>query len=241
MKNVHPGPDRRLGVLVPSSNSNAESSISRMLVDHAGIGVHYSRFSLPPDLDSVIDRTVLGDAPMLLAEVEPEGVAFHGTSGSWKGLDADRRLCDELERLFSAPVTTASLAVVEALAILGLSRVGLVFPGPAEIAEQIVDEYARNDIQVRTVAGLGRNLTNAEIARLSTEEIDAFATPAFNGDVDAVVCIGTNMRSAYLVEGWERTYGVPVVDSATATLWKLLRMIGAGTTISGWGTLLSDA
>jgi maleate isomerase len=210
-----------------------------MLSGQQDIGVHYSRFALPADLDIAIDRKVLGPAPDLLAEVQPDAVAFHGTSGSWKGLDADRALCAELAEVLHAPATTASLAVVEALTDLQVSRLGLVFPGPRGVADQIVEEYARHHLDILRVAGPMREMGNAEIARLSVDEIEEMALPAFGAEVDAVICIGTNMRSAYRVAEWEQRFGVPVIDSATATLWQLLRLAGAQRSIQGWGGLLA--
>ncbi|MDQ4214633.1 hypothetical protein [Microbacterium capsulatum] len=233
-----PGPRRRLGVLVPSSNSNAESSILRMLAGEADVAAHFSRFRLPPDLGDRIDAGVLGDAPAMLADVEPDAIAFHGTSGSWTGFAGERELCAQLEVVVGAPATTATLAVRAALDALGLRRVGLVFPGPRPIAEQIAVQYAADGVAMPVISAPEVELANAEIARVGEDWIDALLRPAFQGDVDGVVCIGTNLRSAYRVSAFEAEFGVPVIDSATATLWQLLRLAGAARPIAGWGALL---
>jgi maleate isomerase len=228
----------RLGVLVPSSNSNAETLTAALLADRADVGVHYSRFRLPPDLGDAIDASVLGDSPGLLADVEPDALAFHGTSGTWVGLDGDRDLCAELAERTGAPTTTASLAVVEALAALGVSRVAVVFPGPTSIPPLIAEEYARHGLDVVATSSPQAVLSNPEIARLGTEKVAALLRPAFVPDAEAVVCIGTNLRSGYLAAAFEREFGVPVVDSAVATLWELLRLAGAAKPVSGWGRLM---
>lgn len=235
-----PGPSVRLGVLVPSSNSNAESSMQRMLGGQQDVAAHFSRFRLPTSLSDRIDADVLGEAPGLLADLEPDAVAFHGTSGSWTGFAGDRELCRQLEEAVGAPATTASLAVRGALDALGLRRVGLVFPGPREIAEAIADQYRADGIAVTALSAPEVELANAEIARVPRQWIDDLIRPAF-GRVDGVMCIGTNLRSAYLVESFESEFGVPVVDSATATLWQLLRLTGASRPIPGWGRLLAEA
>jgi len=237
---VAPGPSRRLGVLVPSSNSNAESSILRMLAAEDDVSAHFSRFRLPADLGDRIDAGVLGDAPALLADAEPDAVAFHGTSGSWTGFAGERSLCAQLETVVGAPATTATLAVRAALAELGLERVGLVFPGPRAIAEDIVVQYAADGIGMPVISVPDVQLANAEIARVGGDRIDALMRPAFRDGVDGVVCIGTNLRSAYRVAAFEAEYGIPVVDSATATLWHLLRRAGARRAIAGWGALLAS-
>ena len=140
MPALGPGPAIRLGVLVPSSNSNAETITAALLADRPDVGAHYARFRLPPELGDAIDAPVLGSAPGLLADVEPDAVAFHGTSGTWLGLDGDRALCADLAERTGAPATTASLAVVVALAALSATPVAVVLPGPASLFPLIAQE-----------------------------------------------------------------------------------------------------
>ena len=234
-----PGPGVRLGMLVPSTNSNAETLTGAMLSGRPDVGVHCSRFRLPPGLGDAIDASVLGGAPSLLADAEVDAVAFHGTSGTWVGLDGDARLCAALAEATGAPATTASLAVVRGLEALGVTRVAVVFPGPPSILPLIADEYACRGIEVVATSSPDVVLSNPEIARLGREEIAALMRPAFVGVAEAVVCIGTNLRSGYLVEEFETEFGVPVVDSAVATLWDLLRLAGAPRPASGWGRLVA--
>jgi len=211
-----------------------------MLTDVPDIGVHYSRFRLPPDLGDTISVDVLGDAPALLGDAEPDAVAFHGTSGSWTGLDGDRALCEQLSEVTGAPSTTASLAVVEALRALEFDRVSLVFPGPQPIAELIREEYARNGIDVIAHHTPDVVYTNPEISRLRRADVHSLMVHGFVPGADAVVCIGTNLRSAYLVDELETEFGVPVIDSASTTLWQLLRMAGVDSPVAGWGSLFDD-
>ncbi|MGO4806878.1 aspartate/glutamate racemase family protein [Arthrobacter sp. 2MCAF15] len=234
-----PGPGTRLGILVPSSNSNAETLTASILAGQPDLGIHYSRFRLPPSLDDTVDLGVLGDAPALLNDADLQAIAFHGTSGSWTGIRSDRALCAELEAACGAPATTASVAVVEALDALSATRIGLVFPGPAAIASRIQREYATHGIDVLAISVPEAEMTNPEIALLGSADIDAMMRPAFSRGVDAVVCVGTNLRSGYLAAGFEQEFGVPVVDSAIATLWHVLRISGSSRPLPGWGALLA--
>jgi maleate isomerase len=234
-----PGPKSRLGILVPSSNSNAESMTAAILAQQPDLGVHYSRFRLPPNLDDAVDLGVLGDAPALLAEAEIEAVAFHGTSGSWTGIDGDRALCQELKTVTGAPATTASLAILEACSALGVNHIAVVFPGPQGIGDMIQREYAANGVTVTAVAVPACAMSNPEISRLGRGDIEILMLPAFEYDAEAVVCVGTNLRSGYLAADLERRFGVPVIDSAVATLWQLLRVAGVDRPIQGWGRLLA--
>ncbi|UZX03179.1 hypothetical protein F8G81_11635 [Arthrobacter sp. CDRTa11] len=210
-----------------------------VLAQQPDLGVHYSRFRLPPNLDDAVDLSVLGAAPALLAEAEIDAAAFHGTSGSWTGIDGDRALCQELKDVTGAPATTASLAILEACSALAVSRIAVVFPGPLGIANMIQREYAGHGVNVIAVSVPAYTMSNPEISRLGHSDIQNLMLPAFEYDAEAVVCVGTNLRSGYLAADLERRFGVPVIDSALATLWQLLRVAGVGRPIQGWGKLLA--
>jgi maleate isomerase len=228
----------RLGLIVPSSNTNAESLTAAMLDGTPATAVA-SRFMLPADLDAVIDEALLRPAAELVAAAEVSATAFHGTSGSWHGLDGDRALAGALTEATGVPTTTASLATVEAVQALGVEHVALLFPGPAELAQAIADEYGKLRIDVQHCATPDVPMTNQQISRLRAHEIRSLVVGAWDGSAQAVVCVGTNLRAGYLLEEIEAQLGVPVVDSAVATVWSLLRLAGAGSTLSGWGRLMS--
>ena len=82
-------------------------------------------------------------------------------------------------------------------------------------------------------------MSNPEIAGLDAGAIGALMRPAFSPGLDAVVCVGTNLRSGYLVEAFEQELGIPVVDSAIATLWHVVYLAGVSRPIRGWGGLLA--
>jgi len=230
----------RLGLIVPSSNTNAESLTAEMLSGTSATALA-SRFMLPADLDAVIDEALLLPAAELVAAADVSATAFHGTSGSWHGLDGDRSLADALTDATGVPTTTASLATVDAVRALGVERVALLFPGPIQLAHRIAAEYATARIDVQHCASPDVPLTNQQISRLTRQEIGALVTGAWDGSAQAVVCVGTNLRAGYLLDEIESQLGVPVVDSAVATVWSLLRLAGARTSLAGWGRLMSLA
>ena len=235
---VEHGQEVRLGLIVPSSNTNAESLTAAMLSGTPATAVA-SRFMLPADLDAVIDEALLRPAAELVAAAEVSATAFHGTSGSWHGLDGDRALAGALTEATGVSTTTASLATVEAVQALGVEHVALLFPGPAELAHRIADEYGKLGIDVQHCATPDLAMTNQQISRLREDEIRSLIVGAWDGSAEAVVCVGTNLRAGYLLEEIEAQLGVPVVDSAVATVWALLRSAGVRSTLSGWGRLMT--
>lgn len=229
----------RLGIITPASNTNVEPTTYAMLAGVAGTTAHFSRFALPPSLDVTIGVDTLAPAATLLAEAEVDVLAFHGTAGSWTGLDGDRALCAGLQELTGIPVTTASLATVDALHALEARRLALVFPGEQWITDDIASEYAREGLTIAHVSRTERYASNLEIGRADPDDVEALLTAAIVDGVDAVVVIGTNLAAAHHVDALEREHGTTIVDSAAATTWQLLRMARARTDLPGWGRLLT--
>ncbi|WP_406630926.1 hypothetical protein [Amycolatopsis sp. WGS_07] len=234
---MHPG-ETRLGLIVPSSNTNAEPLTAAMLAGTRATAFA-SRFPLPADLAAVIDAALVGPAADLLAEAGISALAFHGTSGSWLGLDHDRALAAGLVERTGAAATTASLALVAAVEALGAKKIGLVFPGPVSIADTIATEYGAAGIEVVSRSIPERPMTNPEISGLPFAEISSLVSAAASDEAEAIVCVGTNLRAAYLVPQLESRLGIPVVDSAAATVWQLLALAGMPEPLQGWGQLFT--
>jgi maleate isomerase len=227
----------RLGIITPASNTNVEPTTYAMLSGIVGVTAHFSRFALPPSLDVTIDVDILGPAAKLLAEAEVDVLVFHGTAGSWTGLDGERRLCCELHEATGIPATTATLATIEALRTLGASTLAMVFPGAEWITRDIAREYGAEGFTFSHIVWTDRFRSNLEMGRLSAAEVEDFVTPGIVDGVDAVAIIGTNLAAAPLAASWERRYGTTIVDSTAATTWQLLRMAGVDQRPDGWGRL----
>ncbi|WP_248763316.1 hypothetical protein [Pseudarthrobacter sp. SSS035] len=230
---------RRIGLLVPASNSNAEPLTAAVLSGIPHVEVFATRFRLPPSLSAEIDDSVLGESVSLIAEIEPDVVAFHGTAGSWTGIERDRRMAGRLaERTGAQAGTTATQAMVAALRTLRATRISLVFPGSSAIVDGIADELSELGIEVAARSALASDLTNPEIAALSSEEVARLVSAGIVEGIDAVLCVGTNLRAGYLLERLEQDNGLPIIDSAVALAWHALRLAGIHDQIPGWGSLL---
>jgi maleate isomerase len=225
-------------VITPSSNTNAEPLTYALLAEVPDVTAHFSRFALPPQLDVTVTAELLLPAATLLAEALVDALVFHGTSGSWRGIDGDLRLCGALEAATGIPTTTATLATLAAIRSFGSDRrIGLAFPGTAEIAGQIEAEYARHGISLVAVASDDAVNTNHQIAALSDSQVLDLIEAGCVNDADAVVVIGTNLRAAHFAAEVERALDVTVIDSAAATVWHLLGLAGIGARPTSWGRL----
>lgn len=232
---------RRLGMLVPANNTNAEPLTAAVLRDVPGVELFATRFRLPASLTAQIDLDLLGESVDLIGGVRPDVIAFHGTAGSWTGIDHDARLALALaERTGADAGTTATQAMLAALAAVEARRIAIVFPGMSGIVDGISREFGTRGIHVAGRSTLSADLSNPEIAALSVPEIRTLVLSADTANVDAVLCVGTNLHAGYLVEELEATIGLPVIDSAVAVAWHLLRSAGVTGRVPGWGSLLRD-
>lgn len=228
-------------MLVPANNTNAEPLTVAVLRDVPGVELFATRFQLPASLSAQIDLEALGESVDLIGGVRPDVIAFHGTAGSWTGIEHDARLALALaERTGASVGTTATQAMLAALDAVHARRIAVVFPGTSGIVDGIAAEFATRGIEVLGRSTLPADLSNPEIAALPVPEIRSLLLGAETTGADAVLCVGTNLRAGSLVDEAEATIGIPVIDSAVAVAWHLLRSAGVTDRVPGWGSLLRD-
>lgn len=234
-------PARRLGMLVPASNTNAEPLTAAVFRDVPGVELFVTRFQLPASLSAVIDLEVLGESVDLIGAVRPDVVAFHGTAGSWTGMDHDAQLAVALAERTGARVgTTATQAMLTALRAIRANSIAVVFPGTSGIVDGIAAELGKQHIKVRGRSTLSSDLSNPQIAALPMSDVRDLLLGADTAGAEAVLCVGTNLRAGYLVDELEQALGLPIIDSALAVAWHLLRSAGIREHVPGWGSLLRD-
>lgn len=232
----------RIGMITPSSNTCLEPVTYSLLQGTDAVTVHFARVPVTRiSLDSQ-DCAQFALDPMLaaarlLADAQVDVVAWNGTSGSWLGLDQDRSLCRAVQDATGVPVTTSTLALLEACRAFGVSRLGLATPYTGDVATRIVGCYAAAGIEVVAEAHLGI-ADNAAFADVDAGTLRRLAHQAA-GAAQAVAVVCTNLRAAPLVPGLEAALGVPVFDSVAVTLWEALRLAGSQVVLAGRGALLA--
>lgn len=243
-QNGSPARTRRIGMIVPSSNTCLEPVTSRILDTTGGIAtahfarVPVTRIALDVDADAQFGTGSMVAAAALLADAHVDVIAWNGTSGSWLGPDRDRALCDTLEEHAGVPATTSTLAMLAACRAYGVTRLGLAVPYTEDVTARIAAQYALQGVHCTATDSLGIS-DNDTFARIPADRIAAqLAAVARPDDVQAAAVLCTNVYGAPLAAEAERQHGVPVLDSVTVTLWHALHMLDPDTALSGWGDLL---
>jgi maleate isomerase len=214
----HGVPAKRIGMLVPSSNTALEPATAALVAPLSEeVGVHFSRFR--------VTRIALDAAADLLADAKVDVIAWNGTAASWRGFDTDAALCAAIEARTGRPATSAITDLNVALRALGIRRLGLVTPYTADVEAAIVANYAQSGIEIAASrrADLSDNYSFADIP---PEKVHDMCREVAAEGVEAVAIVCTNMRGPGIVPSIEAAFGIPVLDSIAVTLWGALRRLG---------------
>jgi maleate isomerase len=233
---------KRIGMLVPSSNTVAEPATAAMLRDVPGVTLHVARFRVTR-LDTSDEALaqfqadpLLGAAEML-ADAHMDAVCLNATASCYTGMAHDLALVTALQARGIA-ADTAMLALLDLLRAMDATRIGLVTPFLHDVQAATVRILAEEGITVLAERHLN-DPGNFSFARFDEEQVTALtrevaATPG----VQAVAIISTNLRGARPAAIVEAECGLPVLDTCATALWGALRRAGvAPSVVRGWGRL----
>lgn len=220
---------RRVGVIVPSSNTTVEADFMLALPD--GVFVHTARMFLAETTAEAERRMINDHVPTAvtdLATLRPHVVAFACTSaGAVLGAAGEAALIDSIARETAAPVVSTNDAVGKAIERHGKKRIAVLTPYVDELNDAIRAGLERRGLTVVHIAGLGMT-ENFAISSVTPGEIVAFAEKELAGlayDLLFVSC--TNFRAVEARPLLMRRFGVPVVTSNQATIEAALEAVGA--------------
>ena len=235
---------RRIGKITPSSNTMVEPLTSAMtahLLDD--LSVHYARIPVTRialdqgSLDQ-FERDAMLTAARLLADAKVDVICWNGTSGAWKGLAADEAICAAITEETGIPVTTGTLAQVEAFRAHGVKQYALAVPYLSEVRDAIVGVYGEAGYACVNSANLGIS-TNFAFAEIGLDTLRDLIRQADHPAAETIVVVCTNLAAARVVDELEQELGKPIHDSLVVSLWQPLRMLGWDRPIPGWGRLLN--
>jgi len=230
-------PLKRLGLLVPSSNTVMEIDLQRSLADVAT--VHTARMFLAEPITPEGEAELLdvhsAAAARAIGTIEPDIVVFGcGSAATIRGRDADQRLRRELSELACAPVLGVFDVIADALRALKAWRVAVLVPYPEEIAAPMIAGFCEEGFEVESHRSMGI-ASNVEVGRVEPPRIVEQAVDLLgrNPKVEALVIACTNFRGLEARAQIQAMCGVHVVTSNTAVVDHALNAlasepIGAG-------------
>lgn len=230
---------KRVGLLLPSSNSTAEPEIFRMLP--AGMSLHTTRLQLTEiGADStlrIVDQ--IEDASRKLADADVDIITLAATAPSCRlGIGYDRELITRISAATGKPASTASTATLEALRVLNAKAIVLAAPWTDEVNDTTASFMEANGVRVlaRKALGLVRNL---DVGLLDSSTAYELAKALDRPDAEAVMIACGNWSASGIIDRLEREVGKPVLTTNQVSVWHVLRLLGAEP-VEGFGVLMRE-
>jgi maleate cis-trans isomerase len=238
MKRSH-GMARHFGILIPSTNTTVEIE-SRLLP--ATYQAHVGRLmtstpgrTFSPSRDEDIDYQ-----SRLLGTAKVELVILAQTSASLFADDYDDVVTRRMSAGAGVPAVTSAQAVGRAVRALGARRIAVVSPYSDEVNQRAGRYFAaKYGLEAVALEGFGATDSYA-IGQLGPENArDAFAR-INRPEIEVFVVPGGNFPTMTSIAGWEREFSKPVVTTNQASFWAMLRALGGGDRVPGFGRLLEE-
>lgn len=236
---------KRIGLVLPSSNTTMEPELNCMLPK--GISLHTARvlqvIETEEELIKMADYAKRAAEEVATAAVDL--IMYGCTSGSFlKGEEYNKNLSKDLSEFTGIQVITTSSALRLALEALAARKICLVTPYPKETNERgRVWLESIGFTVVKTVelieSTYAEPIENLEIGKLAPELVYANIKAHYPLEIDALLISCTNLRTIEIIDILEEDFAVPVVTSNQASLWAALRGVGIKAPIAGFGQLLA--
>jgi maleate isomerase len=248
-------PSRRIGLIVPSSNTTMETEIPQLL----------RRQQVRGSVEA--DTFTFHSSRMRMQEVSQEELARMDAESDRCALELSDARCDVLayaclvaimsmgngyhkvsqERLAAVaagnggpvPVVSSAGALIDALTSMGVRRTAIVTPYLKPLTDVVAGYIEDAGIEVADRISL-EVPDNLAVGRLDPFNLPEHARRLDLAGVDAVVlsaCV--QMPSLPVVQQVEDELGLPVITAATATARSILLSLGVTPQIPGAGQLLA--
>lgn len=232
--------DKRIGLVILATDHTTEPDFAA-LVANERIGIYVNRvpYANPVTRENLraMQPSLTAGAAMILPGEALDVVMYSCTSASVMIGDAQiAQAIGAAKR--SARVVTPTAAAVIALNTLGARRISVLTPYTVETSRPMAEYFAEQGFAIDRFSCIGLT-DDREMARLSHDDIVAFAREAIADESDALFISCTAVRAAAIIARIEVAIGKPVVSSNLATAWMCLRLCGQSAPRPGQGRLMT--
>ncbi len=234
---------RRIGVIVPPSNTVNEAEFGRLAPE--GVTFHFTRTPMHEDPAADDFKEMLGAVAHAvgdLSRANVDAVAFGCTADSM-ACPADRLIGTMTEASDGKPSVSTAGAILAALKALGVTKISMATPYIEATNEHEKHFLEEHGLEVVAMAGLGLNTGMAGIRKMSRvppAEVFEHAKSVDRPETEAILICCTDFNTLDVIEPLEQALGKPVVSSNTASFWASLRAAGIDDRVEGYGRLLRE-
>ncbi len=236
---------RRIGLLVPSTNTTAEPDVHGAVPD--GVTVHVHRMFLPDNVPKkdAMDRmnSDLEQGARYLKTAAIEIICMTGTQNSfYKGTSGSDWMEETMTKNAGVPGVASSPSVLQALRYFKAKKLSVATP------------YSQwgNDTLTKYLIENGYDVLNMErddkvgdghpqhMNDLDPDWIRSYVLSVARRDADAIFLPCAAWRVMEVAADIEAETGIPVVTTNQATIWRVLRKMGIKQAKPGFGRLLDE-
>jgi maleate isomerase len=234
--------EKRLGLIILATDHTTEVDFQRMVANER-IGVYATRIPyanpVTPENLAAMQPSLTAGAALILPDEPLDVVMYSCTSASVVIGDAVVKAAIKAAKP-KAAVVTPTAAAVSGLKALGARRISVLTPYTLDTSRPMADYFLALGFDIARFTCLGLS-DDRDMARISPEEIVAFAKEATAPDCDALFISCTAVRAAGVAAKIEAAIGRPVVTSNLATAWACLHLCGDETARPALGRLMTCA
>ncbi|NVP56979.1 ectoine utilization protein EutA [Mycoplana rhizolycopersici] len=231
---------KRVGLIILATDHTTEVDFQRMVASDR-IGVYATRIPyanpVTPENLMKMQPELTAGAALILPDEPLDVVMYSCTSASV--VIGDGRIEAAVQAAKpGVAVATPTAASVRGLKAVGAKRISVLTPYTVETSRPMARYFADRGYQIDRFTCLGLT-DDREMARISHDEITAFAKEAMAPESDALFISCTAVRAAEVAPRIETALGKPVVSSNLATAWACLRLCGDATPRPELGMLMT--
>ena len=225
---------RRIGMIVPASNTNAEPDCLMLAPD--GVTIHTTRsggydVEAIPDSDEMrrFARQALDQQLQLLVDARVELIAYACTSATLAdGHEFDQSFCEEITNKTGLPAVTTAGALIKAIRDIGAQRVAFTSPYVPKLAAEAVEFIQQGGIDVVNRLDYDNPLSSLEQNVLTPEDAYRMGLEVDHPQAEIIVISCTDYRALEAVPALEQALGKPVVTSNSALMYACLKRLEIG-------------
>jgi len=232
----------RIGLIVPSSNTNVEPDF--VLLAPKGVTIHSVRsggydVNTVPDSDEMRQyvRQSIDQHLLDLMDGRMDIIAYGCTSATLSdGPEFDAEFCQQLHEKTGKPAVTTAGALVEAIQATGAEKVAFTSPYVKLLSQEAVSYLEQSGINVVNEVTFEQELSSVQQNALTPQDAYDMALKADHPKAEAIVISCTDYRAVEAIPFIEEVLEKPVITSNQALMYACLERLnlsGNGVSLGG--------
>ena len=233
-------PALRFGLIVPSSNTNMETELCKMMP--ADIFLHSDRMRMRKvnakeliSMDREAER-----AAVYLSDAKVNVIAYGCTIAvTSRKPGYHRTVRKKLELVAKTPVVVSAEAVLDAMSHMGMKRIAVATPYTKRITEMEMDYFRKSGFDITDYKYLSVE-DNVAVGRIRAGTVLDLVKSLDVENADGILISCAELPSVDTIKMLEDESGLPVISTNTATMWAMIRRLNLPIKIGGYGRLLEE-